>query len=76
MHKKLTITMDKEVYENFHKIIAPRKISKFIETIVRPPIVPINLESAYARMAKDKKREEKATEWAETTFKDITHEEG
>jgi predicted CopG family antitoxin len=76
MQKKLTITVDEEVYEGLHKIIGPRKISKFVEKLVRPHVVRPNLESAYAQMAKDKKREEEAVEWAETTFRDIAHEAG
>lgn len=74
MQKKLTITVDEEVYTGLHKIIGPRKISKFIEKLVRPHVVRSNLESAYNQMAKDKKREEKALEWAEATFRDIAHE--
>ena len=74
MRKKLTITVDEEVYGGLHKTIGRRKISKFVEKLVRPHVVRSNLESAYAQMAKDKKREEEAMEWAETTFKDITHE--
>jgi predicted CopG family antitoxin len=73
MQRKLTITVDEKVYEGLHKTIGPRKISKFIEELVRPHVRP-NLESAYAQMASDKKREEEAIEWAEITFKDITHE--
>lgn len=74
MQKKLTVTVDEEVYAGLHKIIGPRKISKFIEKLVRPHVVRSNLESAYNQMAKDKKREEKALEWAEATFRDIAHE--
>jgi predicted CopG family antitoxin len=74
MQKKLTITVDEEVYEGLHKTIGPRKISNFIQELVRPHVVRPNLELAYADMAKDKKREKEAMEWAETTFKDITHE--
>jgi len=70
MQKKLTITLDEKVYEGLHKIIGPRKISKFVEELVRPHVVRPNLESAYAQMAMDKKREEQAIEWAEITFKD------
>ena len=76
MQKKLTITVDEEVYEGLHKIIGPRKISKFVENLVRPHVVRPNLESAYAQMAKDKKREAEAVEWAEATFRDITNEAG
>jgi hypothetical protein len=74
MRKKLTITVDEEVYEGLHKTIGARKISKFVEDLVRPHVVHPNLESAYADMAKDKKREKEALDWAETTFKGICHE--
>jgi predicted CopG family antitoxin len=74
MQKKLTVTVDEEVYEGLHKTIGPRKISKFIEELVRPHVVRPNLESAYAEMAKDGRREKEALEWAELTFKDAEHE--
>ncbi len=74
MQKKLTITIDEEVYEGLHKTIGPRKISKFVEGLVRPHVVRPNLELAYSQMSKDKKREEEALAWAEVTFKDIAHE--
>lgn len=56
-----------------HLHFDPREISKFIEELVRPHVVRPNLESAYAQMAKGKKREAEAMEWAEITFKDIAH---
>ena len=74
MRKKLTVTVDEEVYESLRKTIGPRKISKFIEELVRPHVVHPNLESAYAEMARDKGREKEAMEWAEVTFKAIAHE--
>ena len=74
MQKKLTITVDKEVYEGLYKTIGSRKISKFVEELVRPHVVRPNLELEYSQMAKDKKREADALEWAETTFKDIARE--
>jgi hypothetical protein len=74
MQKKLTITIDEEVYNGLHKIIGPRKISRFVQEIVRPHVVCPNYESDYAEMAKDKKRENEALEWAEITFKDMDHE--
>jgi hypothetical protein len=73
MQKKLTLTVDVEVYEGLRKIIGPRKISKFIENLVRPHVVCPNLEAAYAKMARDKKREDAANEWAEVTFEDMNH---
>jgi predicted CopG family antitoxin len=74
MQKKLTITVDEEVYKGLHKTIGPRKISRFVQELVRPHVVRPNLESAYAEMAKDRKREKEALEWAEMTFKDVSHE--
>ena len=74
MQKKLTITIDEEVYLGLYKTIGPRKISRFIQEMVRPHVVRPNLESAYAEMAKDEKREKDADEWAEMTFMDVAHE--
>jgi predicted CopG family antitoxin len=74
MQKKLTITVDEVVYEGLHKTIGRRKISKFVQELVRPHVVRPDLESGYAEMAKDKEREKDALEWAEATFKDIAHE--
>ena len=74
MQRKLTITVDEEVYAGLHKFIGPRKISRFVQEIVRPHVVRPNYESAYAEMAKDKNRESEALEWAEIAFKDRDHE--
>jgi predicted CopG family antitoxin len=74
MQKKLTITVDEEVYEGLHKTIGPRKISRFVQELVRPHVVRPNLESAYADMAKDMKREKEALQWAEAAFKDLPRE--
>jgi len=76
MQKKLTITIDEKVYFGLHKVIGPRKISRFVEELVRPHVVKNELESAYAQMAKDKSREKEALEWAEGTFGHSAHEKG
>lgn len=73
MQKKLTLTVDVEVYEGLRRIIGPRKISKFIEDLVRPHVIHPNLEAAYAKMARDKRRENAAVEWAEVTFEDMNN---
>ena len=74
MQKKLTITVDQEVYLGLHKVIGPRKISKFVEELVRPHVIKHELESAYKEMADDRVREKEALEWSEATFGDIAHE--
>lgn len=74
MQKKLTITVDQEIYEGLHTVIGPRRISRFIQDLVRPHVVCPDMEAAYAEMAKDEHREREAEEWAEMTFKDVSHE--
>ena len=76
MQKKLTITIDEGVYEGLHKVIGPRKISKFVEELVRPHVIRPNLEAAYAEMAKDEEREKEALDWAEGLIGDTTDEAG
>ena len=74
MQKKLTITVDEDVYRGLHRVIGRGKISGFIEELVRPHVLRPDLESAYAQMAKDRRREKEALRWAETPFKDTTDE--
>lgn len=70
MQKKLTITLDKGVYEGLQRVIGKRKISQFIEGLVRPHVLPHKLDAAYADMAKDKKREAQALDWSEAFLND------
>ena len=74
MKKKLTITIDEEVYEGLHSRVGRGKISKFVENLVRPHVMRDNLNSAYKQMAKDKAREKVALEWAEATIGDSLDE--
>ncbi|MBC8178104.1 MAG: addiction module antitoxin [Desulfobacteraceae bacterium] len=74
MQKKLTVTIDEEVYEGLRKVIGPRKISRFIEDLVRPHVIKTELYAAYEEMAADKVRESEALEWAEATFGDVNDE--
>jgi predicted CopG family antitoxin len=74
MQKKLTITVDEKVYQGLHKRIGSRRISHFIEDLVRPHVLDEELEQAYAQMAKDEKREKEALEWAEATVRDVGDE--
>ena len=75
MQKKLTVTIDEEVYAGLRTVIGPRKISRFIEDLVRPHVVRKNMYAEYEEMAADKVRESEALEWAECTFGDVNDEE-
>jgi predicted CopG family antitoxin len=75
MRKKLTVTIDEEVYEGLREVIGPRKISRFIEDLVRPHVTKRNIYAAYKEMAANKVRESEALEWSEATFGDVNDEE-
>ena len=70
MHKKLTITVDEEIYEGLHRVIGRGAISQFIAELVRPHVVDANLEAAYAEMAADEGREVQADLWTEAFASD------
>ena len=74
MRKKLTITVDEQVYEGLHNIVGRRHISQFIESLVRPHVIGADLDEAYRLMAQDEDREREALEWAEATLSDGTDE--
>jgi predicted CopG family antitoxin len=65
MQKKLTITIDEQVYQGLYRVVGQRHISQFIENLVRPHVLGKDLESAYLAMAQDEAREAEALEWAE-----------
>jgi predicted CopG family antitoxin len=62
VRKKLTITIDEQVYEGLHAVIGRGNISQFIEDSVRPHVVDQDLEAAYRQMAQDEEREAEALE--------------
>ena len=74
MRKKLTITIEEQVYEGLHEVIGPGRISRFIEDLVRPHVLSPDLEAAYIEMAQDEAREADALEWAEATIGDVSDE--
>ena len=71
MRKKLTISMDERVYRDLQAAVGRRKISQFIEDLVRPFVVGKDLDRAYKAMAKEESREADALEWADATMGDI-----
>lgn len=74
MQKKLTITLDERVYEGLHKVVGRRRISRFLESLVRPHVIGKDLEAAYRQMAQEEAREAEALEWAEATVGDVANE--
>lgn len=74
MSKKLTITIDDEVYEGLYRRVGRRKISRFLENLARPHVVDADLEAAYRDMASDEEREAEAEEWTEGLIDDVADE--
>jgi predicted CopG family antitoxin len=68
--KKLTISVDNDVYRGLKKKVGPRKISRFLNDLARPHVVESDLLAAYRQMAQDEARESEAEEWIEGLIED------
>jgi predicted CopG family antitoxin len=73
--RKLTITVEDDVYSGLHRRIGPRRISKFLNDLARPHVIEEELEAAYREMAADEDREREALEWSEATVADVADEQ-
>ncbi len=74
MSKKLTITVEDEVYEGLHSLIGRRRISRFLNDLARPHVLQGDLAEGYKAMAADEERERDAAEWVENLTGDIADE--
>lgn len=68
--KKLTITVDNDVYRGLKKKVGPRRISRFLNDLARPHVVDDDLLKAYRQMSEDRSRETEANEWVEGLIED------
>ena len=71
MLKKLTITVDAEVYEGLRNVIGRRRISRFLNDLARPHVIAQDLARGYAEMAADEAREREADAWSEGLIADV-----
>ncbi len=74
MQKKLTITVDAAVYDGLYRTVGPRRISQFIEDLVKPHVLDEDITAAYAQMAADEAREADAEEWSNGLIPDVADE--
>jgi len=72
--KKLTITIDAEVYDGLHHVVGRRRISRFLNDLARPHVVGRDLAAGYAAMAADEGREAAAEAWTEGLIGDVADE--
>ncbi|MGE0083362.1 MAG: hypothetical protein AB7S75_02975 [Desulfococcaceae bacterium] len=71
MQKRLTVTIDSHLYDELHSFIDKRKISKFVEDMLRHHLIKQNLDNSYRMMSEDRERENDALEWSEGTLGDV-----
>ena len=74
LSKKLTITVEDEVYAGLRAVIGRRHIGRFLNDLARPDVVAPDLAAAYRAMAADEEREREATVWVEQLTGDIADE--
>ncbi len=75
MHRKMTITIDEEVYAGLHKVIGRGNISQFLEGLARPYVLKEDsLDAGYQAMAADAAREAEAGAWCEALIMDVANE--
>lgn len=70
----MTITLDEAVYEGLHRTIGKRKMSQFIEDLVKPHVMDTSMDNGYQAMAADQGREDEAMEWCNALAGDMAHE--
>ena len=56
---------DEQVYIGLHTTIGRRRISQFIEDLVRPHVLGVDLVHGYQAMAADEEREAEALVWSD-----------
>ena len=66
MQRKMTISLDEDVYRGLLSTVGKRKISKFISDTVRPHVVESYLEEGYKAMVADEDYQFEAKEWVNT----------
>ena len=74
MAKKLTITVDADVYDGLHSVVGRRRISRFLNDLARTHLVVADRSAGYAAMAADEAREAEAAAWSEGLIEDVAQE--
>jgi len=72
--KRLTVTVDPEVYNGLYHVAGKRNISRFLERLARPIVVQRTPKSSYRDLAKDEDDAREAREWCDAHLNDIVDE--
>lgn len=74
--RKLTITVEEEVYAGLKAKVGPRRISRFLNDLAKPLVSEAALLEGYQRMAADAVQESEAAEWVDDLIDDVQNDGG
>jgi len=74
MHKRMTITLDEAVYDGLYRTVGKRRMSQFIEDLLKPHVLDTALDAGYRAMAADAEREAEAQAWVNGLIADLADE--
>ncbi len=74
MHKRMTITLDEAVYDGLYRTVGKRRMSQFIEDLLKPHVLDTALDAGYRAMAADVEREAEAQAWVNGLIADLDDE--
>ena len=79
MRRRMTITLDSAVFDGLYRTVGKRRISQFIEDLLRPHVLLPHvlgtaLDDGYRAMAADAEREANAQAWGNALAKDMVSE--
>jgi predicted CopG family antitoxin len=70
MVRKLTITVDDDVYLGLKAKVGERRISRFLNDLAKPLVSEAALLEGYRQMAEDAEGEAEAAEWVDDLLAD------
>lgn len=74
MVRKLTITVDEDVYAGLKAKVGPRRISRFLNDLAKPLVSEAALIEGYRQMAADSVQESEAAEWIDDLIADVEND--
>jgi hypothetical protein len=67
----MTITLDEEIYDGLSRIAGRRRMSQYIEDLLRPHVTDAAIQEGYRAMAADAAREAEAQDWCNALAGDM-----
>ena len=77
MQKRMTITLDEDVYEGLFRVVGRGKVSQFLQELARSHVLQnAVLDEGYRAMAADTQYEAEAGQWIDGLIGDMAHKPG